>query len=134
MSKRIDNNNLNNTESQDNSLMIEAKKRLKVKRDFKEHRNAYLIVNGAFFLIDFIGNKSINWAYYLAIAWGIGLVFDYLDTVKKLRHRNDLEKEMEYLKRNQRYVEDKKTNYSNPFSSENMNRTQEKEHAKKLDQ
>ena len=129
MSKRVDNNEL-----QDNDLMNEAKKRLKIKRSFKEHRNAYLIVNGACFLMDFIGDKSLDWAYYLAIAWGIGLVFDYLDTVKKLRHRNDLEKEMEYLKRKQRYVEDKKPDYSNPFSSENMNRAQEKEHAKKLDQ
>jgi len=134
MSKKIDVDNLNNNKSQDNCLMNEAKKRLKVKRDFKEHRNAYLIVNGAFFLMDFMGDKSLDWAYYLAIMWGIGLAFDYFDTVKKLRHRNDLEKEMEYLKNTQRYVEDKKADYSNPFSSENMNRAQENEYSKKLDQ
>ena len=134
MSKKIDVDNLNNNKSQDNCLMNEAKKRLKVKRDFKEHRNSYLIVNGAFFLIDFMGDKSLDWAYYLAIMWGIGLAFDYFDTVKKLRHRNDLEKEMEYLKNTQRYVEDKKADYSNPFSSENMNRAQENEYSKKLDQ
>jgi len=126
--------NKNKIHSQDDPLMNEAKKRLKVKRDFKEHRNAYLIVNGAFCLIDFMKDKSLDWAYYLAIMWGIGLVFDYFDTVKKLRHRDDLEKEVEYLKRTQKYVEDKKTEYSNPFSSENMSKSKEMEHAKKMDQ
>lgn len=134
MSKRIHNDNLNNNESQDNSLMDEAKKRLKLKRKFKEHRNSYLIVNGAFLLMDFFQDKSLDWAYYLAIAWGIGLAFDYIDTVKKLRHRDDLEKEMEYLKRTQGYVEDKKSDYSTPFSSANMTRSQEKEHIRKTDQ
>ncbi|WBW94698.1 2TM domain-containing protein [Oceanirhabdus sp. W0125-5] len=129
-------NNHTNNEVKDNALMNEAKKRLKLKRNFKEHRNAFLIVNGAFFLMDFIGDKSLDWAYYLAILWGIGLAFDYIDTVKKLRHRNELEKEMEYLKKTQKYncIEDNKTDYSNPYSSENMSQAQKKVQAKKLDQ
>lgn len=105
-----------NSLNSEDALIKEAKKRLRIKDSFKQHRNSYIIINGAFALMDFLPDKSFNWFFYISISWGIGLLFDYIETVKKLKSSNNLDKEIEYLKRRTNYIEEGKEKPFNPYT------------------
>ena len=44
-------------------------------RDFMWHLAAYLIANAIIFTQDWLAGDGINWAYWIAIPWGAGLLF-----------------------------------------------------------
>lgn len=53
----------------------------KMKREgFRNHLRAYLIINGALFLINLVTGGSEPWFLYPLIGWGIGLAFHAANT------------------------------------------------------
>lgn len=44
-------------------------------RDLMWHATAYLVVNSLLFAQDWNAGDGINWAYWIAIPWGAGLLF-----------------------------------------------------------
>jgi hypothetical protein len=44
-------------------------------RDFVWHLAAYLVVNALLFAQDWAAGDGINWAYWVAIPWGAGVLF-----------------------------------------------------------
>lgn len=51
-----------------------AKKRVKELRDFYSHLVVYLVVNTGLVLLDLAQGDGLQWAYWVVIGWGIGLV------------------------------------------------------------
>ncbi len=43
---------------------------------FRKHLFSYLVVNIFLVIIDLITDGSLDWSYWPALGWGIGLVFD----------------------------------------------------------
>ena len=52
-----------------------ARQRVKNFTDVMWHAATYLIVNGFLWAIDIIQGGGVNWAYWVSVAWGIGLAF-----------------------------------------------------------
>ena len=84
-------------------LRREAKSRLLIKKSFKSHRNAYILVIGFLFIINIWGPVRFLWVKWPALGWGLGLAFHYMSTLRKLKYghgyQRELEKEMEELKK-----------------------------------
>lgn len=51
-----------------------ARARVAELQAFYVHLTVYIAVNVLLFAIDMIGNGSLDWAYWPAFGWGIGLV------------------------------------------------------------
>lgn len=51
-----------------------ARKRVKELKDFYSHLIIYLVVNAGLVIIDLIQGDGLQWAYWVMIGWGIGLV------------------------------------------------------------
>jgi len=84
-----------------------AKKRLKIKRDFKVHRNIYVVTILSLTLLmavigivegDFL--EAFTAAIITALAWGIGVGIHFVVSMSQLKELdgNELDKEIEYLK------------------------------------
>ena len=39
---------------------------------FKQHLFMYLLINAGLFGIDYLDNGYLNWAYFVALGWGVG--------------------------------------------------------------
>lgn len=52
-----------------------ARKRVKEYTELMWHVATYVIVNAFLWGIDIISGDGVNWAYWVTIAWGIGLAF-----------------------------------------------------------
>lgn len=83
----------------DKELWKLAKKRVA----FKRHLATYLIINGLFWLIWALGDKSdqkhseFPWPVWPMLGWGIGLAFDFMGTY--ITNKSDaVEREFEKLK------------------------------------
>jgi hypothetical protein len=56
-----------------------AKERVEEKVGFLSHLAAYVVVNAFLFFIDYREDRTIDWAYWPLIGWGIGLLFHALN-------------------------------------------------------
>ena len=82
-----------------------AKEKVEEKVSFLSHLAAYVILNAFLFFLDYRDNRSIDWAYWPLIGWGIGLMFHGLNTFvfgegsswKERMIRKEMEKEKSKL-------------------------------------
>ncbi|MDN3575387.1 2TM domain-containing protein [Chitinimonas viridis] len=56
------------------ALLARAKRRARQKTGFYSHAIIYLLVIGGLLLIDLLQGGGINWAYWSAMGWGLGLL------------------------------------------------------------
>lgn len=75
----------------------ELKKRAKANISFYRHLITYVIVNFGLFVLDYLDNGYLNWAYFSLFGWGIGLL-SHLIQIKSF-HLFSVEKEMERIRR-----------------------------------
>lgn len=64
---------------------------------FYRHLTVYITVNNGFFGLDYLDNAHINWAYFAALGWGIGLLSHFLQI--KSFHFFSVEKEKARLRK-----------------------------------
>ena len=56
-----------------------ARRRAKARTDMLWHIGAFVIINGFFWLLDWLtGATGIQWAYWITIFWGFALAFHLL--------------------------------------------------------
>lgn len=66
---------------------------------FKQHLFMYLLINAGLFGIDYFDNGYLNWAYFVLLGWGVGILSHYISL--KSGGIFSVEKEMERLKKSQ---------------------------------
>ncbi len=59
---------------QHDAAVDRARKRVKELRDFYVHAAIYVVVNVGLVLLDLAQGDGLQWAYWVIIGWGIGLV------------------------------------------------------------
>jgi hypothetical protein len=63
------------TERTEHELAVErAAKRVRELRDFYVHLAVYLVVNTGLVIIDLVQGGGLQWAQWVILGWGIGLV------------------------------------------------------------
>ncbi|THB64910.1 MAG: helix-turn-helix domain-containing protein [Gammaproteobacteria bacterium] len=62
----------------------EALRNVRDIKGFYSHLIKYVVVIGILFVIDILTGKGINWFYWPALGWGIGIVFHGLSLFEKL--------------------------------------------------
>ncbi len=62
----------------DEKKYLQAKKRVKAKKEFFEHLSTYLVMGGFFFLLNAITSFGNWWFFWPMLGWGIGVLFHYL--------------------------------------------------------
>jgi len=73
-----------------------AIKRVKAKRDFKNHLAIYLIVNGLLVIIWAVGGGGYFWPAWPIAGWGIGVAFNAWNVYfEKPITENEIRREME---------------------------------------
>ncbi|MDG1941531.1 MAG: 2TM domain-containing protein [Flavobacteriaceae bacterium] len=79
--------------------MTEKELRSKAKDivSFKRHLLTYLLVMTGLFAMDYYDNGHIEWAYYAAMGWGVGILSHYASI--KSGGVFSVEKEMEQLRK-----------------------------------
>jgi hypothetical protein len=113
-----------------NGLYDEAKKRVKLKRDFKYHRNSYFLCMIFLYIINMWTSPDYLWVKWPALGWGIGLAFHWLDTVHKLKgqdkFQDEIQREMDILKQrnNNNRIEEQRIN--NDIFNSSMSKKQRK--------
>lgn len=75
----------------------ELQERAEANVGFYRHLMVYTIVNIGLFGLDFLDNGWINWAYFAALGWGIGLLAHFLQ-IRSFRFFS-VEKEKERLRK-----------------------------------
>lgn len=84
---------------EDEELMRQAKKRVKIKRSFYSHLVSYVTVNAFLAGIAWLTGSGY-WFLYVTFGWGIGMVIHAVNTYMDLNLGDDaVQKEMEILKR-----------------------------------
>ena len=82
--------------------MTEKELRVKAKKIviFKSHLLTYTLSNLMFFRIDYLDNGHLNWAYFVLLGWGVGIISHFI----KLKTWGifSIEKEMERLRKSSR--------------------------------
>lgn len=108
---------MNNDENQ---LYKEASERVKIKRDFREHRNVFVVCMIFLFILNKWTSPGYLWVKWPFLGWGLGLALHWVDTVGKLKgHRKfqtEIEHEINYMKR-KRGTERIEDRTAEPFSS-----------------
>ena len=66
---------------------------------FKRHLLTYILVISGLFGIDYFDNGGIDWAYYAALGWGVGILSHYISI--KSGGIFSVEKEMERLRKSE---------------------------------
>ncbi|MDA8763684.1 2TM domain-containing protein [Flavobacteriaceae bacterium] len=66
---------------------------------FKQHLFMYLLINAGLFGLDYLDNGYLNWAYFVVLGWGVGILSHYISL--KSGGIFSVEKEMERLKKSQ---------------------------------
>lgn len=66
---------------------------------FKRHLLIYLMVIAGLFAIDYYDNGHIEWAYFAALGWGVGILSHYISI--KSGGIFSVEKEMERLRKSE---------------------------------
>ncbi|MAF85478.1 MAG: hypothetical protein CL875_03220 [Dehalococcoidales bacterium] len=96
------------TEMSEEELYQEAKKRVEEKRGFRNHLIIYLAVNAFLVIIWWVTGAGFPWFVFPLGGWGIGLLFNFLVVYvfskqpERERDRNEIEKEMETMRRRQK--------------------------------
>lgn len=73
-----------------------AIRRVKAKRDFKNHLAIYLIVNGLLVIIWAAGGGGYFWPVWPIAGWGVGVAFNAWNVYfEKPITENDIRREME---------------------------------------
>jgi vacuolar-type H+-ATPase subunit I/STV1 len=73
-----------------------AIKRVKAKRDFKNHLAIYLMVNGLFVIIWAVGGGGYFWPVWPLAGWGVGVAFNAWNVYfEKPITENEIRREME---------------------------------------
>lgn len=82
------------------NLRERAEKRVSTRAALLSHATTYLVVNAFLFAIDWYQNGAIEWAWWPAAGWGVGLLTHTLSTLAKLGGDNEraIEREMERLR------------------------------------
>lgn len=87
----------------DDNLYYEAEYRVRLKRQFTYHRNSYVLCMIFLTIINLWTSPSYLWVKWPALGWGLGLAFHWMDTVYKLKgkqnYQDQIQKEMDNLKR-----------------------------------
>lgn len=58
---------------------LEAKKRVKAKKDFFSHLGTYLVMGTFFFLLNAVTSFGNWWFYWPMLGWGLAVLFHYVD-------------------------------------------------------
>jgi len=64
----------------DEKTYLEARKRVKKKKDFYEHLTTFLVMSVFFFVLNMMTAPGSWWFYWPILGWGMGVLFHYLDT------------------------------------------------------
>lgn len=59
----------------------------------------YLLINAGLFGLDYLDNGYLNWAYFVLLGWGVGILSHYISLKSGVIF--SVEKEMERLKKSQ---------------------------------
>lgn len=88
----------------DAALREAAERRAGARMSVQAHLLTYLLVNAGLFGLDWFTDGTIDWAWWPAFGWGIGLVAHAVSVSYSLSgaHERAVEREMERLKRRQR--------------------------------
>jgi hypothetical protein len=74
-----------------------ALKRVKAKRDFRNHVAAYLIVNTMFVFIWALSGAGYFWPIWIIASWGVGLAFNaWAVYFEKPITEDEIRREMEH--------------------------------------
>lgn len=74
-----------------------ALKRVKAKRDFRNHVAAYLIVNTMFVFIWALSGAGYFWPIWIIASWGVGLAFNaWAVYFEKPITESEIRREMEH--------------------------------------
>lgn len=85
----------------DAGLRERAERRVTARQAMWSHVATYLLVNAFLFAIDWWTDGRIDWAFWPAAGWGLGLLSHVICTVAALGgdHERAVEREMERLRR-----------------------------------
>ncbi len=89
----------------EDNLYNKAEKKVHEKISFYHHLFSYVVVISILFIINYLFTPNEWWFYWVALFWGIGVLFNYLkvfiiyDKFDELYRDNMIEKEMEKMSR-----------------------------------
>ena len=87
------------------NLYNKAEKKVDKKISFYHHLFSYVVVISILFIVNYVFTPSEWWFCWVALFWGIGVLFNYLkvfiiyDKFDELYRDNMIEKEMEKMSR-----------------------------------
>jgi 2TM domain len=88
--------------SDEEQLREEARRRIKLRREFWQHVVSYVIVNAALIGVWAITGTGYFWPGWVLGGWGIGLLFHAWNTFGQKPIREDeIQREMDRLRRQQ---------------------------------
>lgn len=61
-----------------------ARRKAQILKEFYSHLSTYLVVNGIFFLVNYLTSPGEWWVLFPLIGWGICLTIHGIDTVVRL--------------------------------------------------
>ena len=70
---------------ENNEAYNNAKRKAGLLKDFYSHLSTYLIVNGIFFLVNYLTSPGEWWVLYPLIGWGVCLTIHGMDTIVKIK-------------------------------------------------
>jgi uncharacterized membrane protein YdbT with pleckstrin-like domain len=89
----------------EDNLYIKAEKKVDEKIKFYRHLFSYVFVISILFVINYLFTPNEWWFLWVALFWGIGVLFNYIgvfileDKFDELYKDNMIKKEMEKMKR-----------------------------------
>ena len=63
----------------DERRYLEAKKRVRAKREFYRHLGSYFVMSTFFFLLNAVTSFGSWWFYWPMLGWGLAVLFHYVD-------------------------------------------------------
>ncbi len=94
------------TQTKDEEIYKEAKKRVELKKSFRIHFIVYLCVNAGLVIIWAFTGRGLPWFVFPLGGWGIGVLFHYLNAYVFPRRADtdakEIEKEAEEIRKRRR--------------------------------
>ena len=69
---------------ENNKAYSNARHKARILREFYSHLSTYLMVNGIFFLVNYLTSPGEWWVLYPLIGWGVCLTIHGMDTIFKI--------------------------------------------------